>query len=132
MIPGPYSLPLCPELLEGALPESKDEVHLSVGVEAVAEQQVLVQPRTVRPLSCEGARRALGAAIRVGAGDHARLIRTRRLRRANPSTRDRASPSSQYRRSRCPHSDRLYWLEGEARSLVLGLARRRRRVRMRR
>ena len=104
MIPGPYSLPLYPELLEGALPESKDEDHLSVGVEAVAEQQVLVQPRTVRPLSYEGARRVLGAAIRVGAGDHARLIRTRRLRRANPSTRDRASPSSQYRRSRCPHS----------------------------
>ena len=32
----------------------------------------------------------------------------------------------------CGHLDRLYWLEGEARSLVLGLARRRRRVRMRR
>ena len=32
----------------------------------------------------------------------------------------------------CGHLDRLYWLSGEARSLVLGLARRRRRVRMRR
>src|SRR5215211_7653347 len=50
MIPSPYALPRYPKLLEGALPGSKDEVHLAVGVEAVAEQQVLVQPRTVRPL----------------------------------------------------------------------------------
>ena len=32
----------------------------------------------------------------------------------------------------CGHLDRLYWLEGEARSLVLGLARRRWRVQVRR
>jgi hypothetical protein len=32
----------------------------------------------------------------------------------------------------CGHLDRLYWLSEDARSLVLGLARRRRRVRMRR
>src|SRR5215204_303140 len=50
MIPDPYALPHYPRLLEGAVPESNDEVHLAVGVEAVAEQQVLVQPRTVRPL----------------------------------------------------------------------------------
>ena len=50
MIPGPYTLLRYPKLLEGALPEPNDEIHLSVGVEAVAEQQVLVQPRTVRPL----------------------------------------------------------------------------------
>src|SRR5215210_47970 len=50
MIPSPYALPRYPKLLEGAVPESNDEVHFSVSVKAVAEQQVLVQPRTVRPL----------------------------------------------------------------------------------
>jgi hypothetical protein len=45
--------------------------------------------------------------VAVAASDHARLICTRHLRRANPSTSDRASSESQYRRSRCPHSGHL-------------------------
>ena len=42
--------------------------------------------------------------VAVAASDHARLICTRHLRRANPSTSGRASSESQCRRSRCPHS----------------------------
>jgi hypothetical protein len=50
MIPSPYALPRYPELLEGALPEPEEKVNLAVGVQVVVEQQILVQPRTVRPL----------------------------------------------------------------------------------